>query len=68
MRSDRHRDYEALRGRILLVFQDHLMMCGTPGCWHLNASVAHVARELNVSRQAVYRAFPELSKGYGVVS
>ena len=66
MRDRRGRDFEALRGRILLVFQGYVIQCGTPGCWHLNVSVADVARELNVSRQAVYRAmFGSSSKGHG---
>ncbi len=58
----RKRDIEALRGRILLVFQDNIVHHESGGtlCTHFNVSVSWVARELGVTRQAVYRACPEL--------
>jgi len=60
----RKKDSEALRGRILLVYQDSwrtylaLRLMGITNPWLL--SVSKVARELGVSRQRVYRSCPEL--------
>jgi hypothetical protein len=64
----RNRDYEALRGRILLVFQGEVTVVrGADGTEFLTLpaklSIAAIARELNVTRQAVYRALPEFSGG-----
>lgn len=58
------RDFEALRGRILLVFQDSWRYEGPLGELRIvpwKIGVAEIARELGVSRQAVYRACPELA-------
>lgn len=52
------KDYQALRGRVLLVFQDKWPQ-GQIVPWAVPVSV--IATELGVSRQSVYRACPELA-------
>lgn len=58
------RDLEALRGRVLLVYQKELYIrnarANPNGLWGATITIAEMARELGVNRQALYRACPEL--------
>jgi hypothetical protein len=53
---------EALRGRVLLVFSEQVHWADDGSVCHFGVNTSDIARELGVSRQAVYRAFPELTR------
>lgn len=60
MSKRKPQDPEALRGRILLVFQHEIRITETRIAIAFYLKVSDIARELGVSRQRVYRAVPEL--------